>query len=32
MSKADNILLNVPDHNYSEPEVKIDKEEFKEIL
>ena len=32
MSKADNILLNVPDHNYSESEVKIDKEEFIKVI
>ena len=32
MSKNDNILLNVPDHNHSEPEVKIDKEEFIKVV
>ena len=32
MSKTDNILLNVPNHNHSEPEVKIDKEEFIKVV
>ena len=32
MSKNDNILLNVPNHNHSEPEVKIDKEEFIKVV
>ena len=32
MSKTDNILLNIPNHNHSEPEVKIDKEEFIKVV
>ena len=32
MNKTDNILLNVPNHNHSEPEVKIDKEEFIKVV
>ena len=32
MSKTDNILLNVPNHNHSEPEVIIDKEEFIKVV
>ena len=32
MSKTDNILLNVPNHNHSEPEVKIDKDEFIKVV
>ena len=32
MNKTDNILLNVPNHNYSEPEVEIDKEEFIKVV
>lgn len=32
MSKTDNILLNVPNHNHSELEVKIDKEEFIKVV